>query len=115
MMHDTHRNLLYTVSNNQAALLRAAKPPAVPNSTSNGSANSTNSLLDHLYQQISLIPDDIQHTDFKPQRAAAAVVDGDSLLLNQLTKQHSSSVKQQGCQVLQQLRAASETLFLIYW
>jgi hypothetical protein len=115
MIHDTQRNLLITVSNSQAALLRAVIPPAVPNSTSNSSANSTNSSLDHLYQQISLIPDDIQHTDFKPQRAAAAIMDGDSLLLNQPTGQHSSSVRQQGRQLLQQLRAASETLFLIYW
>lgn len=113
------RKLLYTVSTNQAALLSAVIPPAAPpSSNTNRSTISTQSSpLEHLYQRVTWNPDDIQYTSFNPQQAAAAIVDGDSFGFSQPAGgQHSSDpVRQQGQQLLQRLRAASATVFIIYW
>jgi hypothetical protein len=86
-MQHLGKKMLYTVSSNQLAL-DSLCPPA--------------SSVSRLYERVKVEPEEVEKVTFEPRRAAAAVVE------------HSAGL--QGSQeLLQALRTASPTLFLIYW
>jgi hypothetical protein len=104
MLAQQSQRLLYTVTTNQASL----DPALLIHSQSSASSQ--------LFKRIQLTPGAIDSTAFQPQVAAAAVVDGNSLSRHpeqQQQQQPDSSGQQQ--EVLQRLRAASPTLFIVYW
>lgn len=81
------RKMLYTVSSNQPALDTLCAPA---------------SSISRLYETVRVKPEEIIKLKLEPQRAAAAVVE------------HGAGL-QDSQELLQTLRTASPTLFLIYW
>jgi hypothetical protein len=88
------QRVLYTVSSSQPSL--DAIYPTVGSNTRP---------INQLYRKVQLSPETAIQAVFEPQQAAAAVVDG----------QHIGQSEQAGQQLLQRLRSASHTLFIIYW
>lgn len=91
------RKLLYTVSSNQQSL--DVIYPAQQQHSS-----SSSSIVHRLFDRVNVDPHSIHSTTFTPRQAAAAVLD----------YQHIGQVHD-GKQLLQALRAASPTLFIICW
>lgn len=114
MLAQQSQKLLYTVSTNQASLDAALIHCQHSSSTSSSSSPV------QLFKRVQLTPGAIDSTAFQPQVAAAAVVDGNSLHTHprqqQQQQQEKEEVESAGQQqVLLSLRAASPTLFIVYW
>jgi hypothetical protein len=81
------KKMLYTVSSNQPALDTLCPP---------------GSSVSKIFERVKVNPEELHHLKLEPQRAAAAVVE------------HSAELSHSQ-ELLQVLRSASPTLFLIYW